>query len=266
VAVQAFFAFDLRRAGDLFDEGRRIAERFGDASGARWLRAQQAAFALMLGRWDDALREMERFIAECEAGAPHYLEGRTRQDLGYIREGRGDLEGAGADYERAVALARNANDPQQLLPGFGAATTVFEKHGLVDEARDMSRRVVELARAYPHHAVWALPFEFLVSRVAFEFESELREAVEDAPPSRWKELAFACLDRDFVKAADMWAEAGSPTWEAQYRLRAAEELIETGRRAEGEEEAARALDFYRSVGATFYIDRCEALLSQAEAV
>ena len=70
VAVQAFFAFDLRRAGELFDEGRRIAERFGDASGVRWLRAQQASFALILGRWDDALREIEEFIAECEAGSP----------------------------------------------------------------------------------------------------------------------------------------------------------------------------------------------------
>jgi len=264
VAVQAFFAFDLRRAGDLFDEGRRIAERFGDASGARWLRAQQAAFALMLGRWDDALREMEDFIAECEAGAPHYLEGRTRQDRGYIREGRGDLDGAFADHERAVALARNANDPQQLLPGFGAATTAFETHGLHDEARDMARKVVELARTYPHHAVWALPFEFLVSRVALEFESELREAVEDAPPSPWKELTFACLDRDFVRAADMWADTGSPTWEARYRLRAAEELIETGRRAEGEAELQKALAFYRTVGATFYINRIEDLRAKGQ--
>ena len=51
---------------------------------------------------------------------------------------------------------------------------------------------------------------------------------------------------------------GSPPWEARLRLRAAEELIETGRRAEGEAELAKALAFYRSVGATFYINRGEA--------
>ena len=41
VAVEAFFALDLRRAGELFDEARQIGERFGDASGVRWLRSQQ---------------------------------------------------------------------------------------------------------------------------------------------------------------------------------------------------------------------------------
>ncbi len=104
----------------------------------------------------------------------------------------------------------------------------------------------------------------LFSRFAVEFESELREALEDAPPGPWKDLAFACLDRDFVHAADMWADAGSPTWAARLRLRAAEELIETGQCAEGELQAAKALDFYRSVDATLYIERCESLLREAK--
>jgi hypothetical protein len=101
--------------------------------------------------------------------------------------------------------------------------------------------MVELSRTYPHEAVWTLPLEFLFSRVAVEFESELREALEDAPPWPWKDLAFACLDRDFARAAEIWAAGGSPTWEARLRLRAAEELIETGHRAEGEAELQKAL-------------------------
>ena len=47
-------------------------------------------------------------------------------------------------------------------------------------------------------------------------------------------------------------------------LRAAEELIESGRPAEGEEQARRALEFYRSVGAVYFIDRCETLLQEAK--
>jgi hypothetical protein len=47
-------------------------------------------------------------------------------------------------------------------------------------------------------------------------------------------------------------------------MRAAEELIETGRRAEGEVELGQALAFYRSVKATFYVDRCGALLGEAK--
>jgi tetratricopeptide (TPR) repeat protein len=263
LAVSAAFAFDLRRAAELFDEGRAIAERFGDASGVRWLRAQQASFALFLGRWDDALREIEEFIAECEAGSPHYLEGSLRWQRACIREGRGDAEGALADNRRAVALARDTNDPQELLPALGAATTAFETHGLLDEARGLAREVVELARTYPHDAVWTLPWVFLLSRVASELKPDLREALATAPPWRWKDLVFCALDRDFVRAAEMWAEAGSPAWEARYRLRAAEELIDTGRRPEGEAQLEKALAFYRPIGATIFVERGERLLAKS---
>ena len=168
------------------------------------------------------------------------------------------------DWRRAVELARDTGDPQEVLPQLGEAAEGLERHGFVAEARTLATEVVEVARRHPGDAVWALPFGFLFSRVSIGFEHELREALADAPAWPWKELAFACLDRDFVRAADMWAESGSPTWEARLRLRAAEELMETGRRAEGEEQAAKALDFYRSVGATFYVDRCEALLREAK--
>ena len=117
---------------------------------------------------------------------------------------------------------------------------------------------------YAHEAALALSFAFLLSRLALEFEPALREALEDAPPGPWKDLAFVCLDRDFVRAADIWAAGGSPPLEARVRLRAAEELVENGRRAEGEEQARRALEFYRSVAATHYIDRCETLLEEAK--
>ena len=140
---------------------------------------------------------------------------------------------------------------------------MFEAHDLAGEARDLAVELVELGRTYPHTAAWAFPFEFLLARVALEFERELREALDLSPAGPWKALAFVCLDRDFVRAADMWAKGGSPTWEARLRLRVAEELIETGRRAEGEVELAKALAFYRTVGATFYIDRGEALLAKS---
>jgi hypothetical protein len=62
----------------------------------------------------------------------------------------------------------------------------------------------------------------------------------------------------------MWAEGGSPAWEARLRLRASEDLIESGRRVEGEAEAREAVGFYRAVGATHFVDRCVALLRLAE--
>jgi len=263
VAIGAWGALDMRRAGELFEEGLKIAERFGDAAGIRFLRGQCAAMALMLGRWDEALGASEEFIAECEAGSPHYLESSVRLNRAHIRAARGDVEGALVDWRRAVELARAAGDPQQVLP-LGEAAEGLEGHGFVAEARTLATEVVEFARRYPGDAAWALPFGFLLSRVSIGFEREVREALPHDPWPQWRDLALACLDRNFVRAAEIWAEAGSPTWEARLRVRAAEELIETGRRAEGEAQARKAHEFYRSVGATFFVDRCEALLRQAK--
>jgi tetratricopeptide (TPR) repeat protein len=263
VAVHAFFSFEFRRSGELFEEGLRIAERLGDASGARWLRAQVGQIALLLGRWDESLQLMDEFIHECEAGSPHYMEGTARRERARVREARGDLAGALADYEGALSLARAVNDPQELLPNLAAVSAAFETRGHVDQARALARELVGVARSYPQDAAYAMSMDFLFTRVAREHEPELREILGNAPFPQWKGLDFACLDREFVRAAEMWSEGGSPTWEARLRLRAAEELIETGRRAEGEVELARALAFYRTVGATFFIQRGEALQAES---
>ena len=264
VATQAVFSLELRRAAELFDEALQIAERLGDASGARWLRGQRANMAFFFDQWDEALRMLDEFVAECEAGSAHYLESAARRSRGYLREARGDVVGALADYEGALTLARATNDPQELLPDLAGAVAAFETHGRLDDVPVLARELVDLARSYPHEAVWALSMDFLLTREALHHEHEVREMLRDAPHPRWKELAFACLDRDFVRAAEVWARAGSPTFEARCRLRAAEELIETGRRAEGETELAKALAFYRTVGATFYIERGERLLAKAK--
>jgi class 3 adenylate cyclase/tetratricopeptide (TPR) repeat protein len=259
LAVLAVFELELQRAADLFDEGLRVAEVYGAAPDVRWLRGQQAGSAYILGRWE-AFERVERFIAECEAGSPHYLHSQLLGSRAWIREARGDIGGALADFRRSLALAREIGDPQALLPSLGAAVLAFETHGLGDEARPLAVELVELVPTYAHEATPGLSFAFLLSRLAVEFEPAVREALEDAPPGPWKELAFIELNREFVRAADIWAAGGSPSLEARVRLRAADELIDNGRRAEGEEQVRKALAFYRSVAATYYIDRCETLL------
>jgi hypothetical protein len=54
---------------------------------------------------------------------------------------------------------------------------------------------------------------------------------------------------------------GVPTFEAFYRLRAAERLVGEGRRAEADEQLRPALAFYRSVRAARYVREGEALLA-----
>jgi tetratricopeptide (TPR) repeat protein len=263
VAVEAIFALQLRRANELFEEGLRIAERLGDASGARWLRGQVAVGELIQGRWDAALRLLEEFIRECEAGSPSYLEATARRERGRIREARGDLIGALTDYETALSLARAVNDPQELLPNLAAVAAALETRGRLDDARALGQEVIDFARLHPEIAGIALSFDFLLTRTAFDHEEELPKILTADPLPAWRSLALTILDRDFVRAAELWAGSGSPTWEARFRLRAAEELIESGRRVEGVVQLERAVQFYRSVGATFFIDRAEQLFAKS---
>ena len=82
----------------------------------------------------------------------------------------------------------------------------------------------------------------------------------NAGMNQFKELFTGREQRDYVRAAELWGAAGSPTWEARLRLRAAEDLIETGRRAEAETQIRLTLPFCRMVSATFWVERGEALL------
>jgi tetratricopeptide (TPR) repeat protein len=263
IAVGAFFSFDLHRAEALWEEGERIAERFGDASGARWVRGQLAFLALLLGDWDDALERLDVFIAACEAGNPHYYEGWRRTNRALIREARGDAGGSLTDLRKALELVRERKEPQNFMPVLGEAVSLLEMQGLVDEARDLAREFVAVGKHNPVEAAWSLS-HFAASRVALEQEQELRELLRDTSLERWRDAALACLARDFARAADLFAEAGSPTLEARYRMRAAEELMERGQRVEASDQAARATTFYRTVGATSYLDRLEGLLREAK--
>ena len=71
---------------------------------------------------------------------------------------------------------------------------------------------------------------------------------------------LALVSNEFGRAARLFAEGGVALAAAYARLLAGELLSAEGRRPEATVELERALDFYRSVGATRYIRRAEALL------
>jgi len=103
--------------------------------------------------------------------------------------------------------------------------------------------------------------------VAMDALGRGREFLERAPglgPSTpWFEAAMLWARGELVRAADVLGEIGSLPDEALARLRAAEKFVAAGRRPEADEQLARALAFWRSVGATHYIRDGEALLAEA---
>jgi hypothetical protein len=110
-------------------------------------------------------------------------------------------------------------------------------------------------------AVIELPLQAWVA-VTLGRSSELVEVIEREPyKSPWLHAALAVGSGDFLGAADIIGGMGIVTHEAFFRLRAAEQLVDEGRRAEADEQLRRALAFYRSVGATRYVREGEALLA-----
>jgi class 3 adenylate cyclase len=263
LGVARWYAGDLQGEAAAYLEAGRLAERFGDGSGARWARCQVGGTDYIRGSWDASLRAMDTFIAECEAGSPHYLEPQARWIRANIRLARGDTDDALADNERGIALGREAKDPQVLVHALGSSLHAAEALGRIDQARALASELLTLLRTIPEaEATVFLSFWLLGARSATGLEPGLRAIVERAPSGRWRDIASASLDREFSRAADLWRDSGSRTWEATLRERAAEDLIAAGRRADGAAELERALSFYRAVGATFYVDRCEALLRE----
>jgi len=250
------------RAGE--ERTLELAKHFGHRGQVRFIEAGAAvANRYLAGEWDDALARAESVIAEAEAGARFYQLAAMYALRGLVRLGHGDLEGAESDAERTVELARPVRDPQALYPDLAMAAAIFLS--VANEARAGETLTEVVAGLGELHrlgfAVIELPLQAWVA-VTLGRDSELVEVIEREPyKSPWLRAALAVASGDFLAGADIIGGMGVVTHEAFFRLRAAEQLVGEGRRAEADEQLRRALAFYRAVGATRYVREGEALLA-----
>jgi class 3 adenylate cyclase/tetratricopeptide (TPR) repeat protein len=253
---------DLNHGFALQDEGRRAAERFGSVIGRRWLQGLQGFQDYLQGRWDAALQSAQQLLAEVDAGSPHFMEGPCRQLRGVIRLARGDLPGAAADARGAVEFAVQRGEPQPLLPALALDAHAQLLSGRVKEA---SNRADELLAVAAEHGAAADPYwpgELAIILRVLGRAGELSKLMAGfSVPTPWLEAAAAMAAGNFEWAAERYAELGSVPDEAYARHRAAEQLLEAGRRAEGTTQLQRALSFYRAVRATPRLREAEALLT-----
>jgi len=252
---------DLRREHSLFQECLALAERMGDRESMRFAQGNLTWSNWTLGNWDEALEGANEFISACEGGSPHYLESHARCTRASIRFARGEIDVALDEYRRAREVARQAQDPQAQLPPLGLSIRAYVLLGRTDEARELADEFAVGLQELPEKPSAVGDIAGFAKELGLA--SEVRELVEAAPPGRFRDAALAELDGDFERAADLFADLGSKPAEADARLRAAQKLIDAGRRAEGEVQLRKALAFYRSVGATFFIKRGEHLLAKS---
>ena len=264
LAVDALFELDFRGAAELFEESATIARRTGDRAHERWALAQEVFMNYALGRWDAAMAAADAFIAECEAGSAHYLEGHVRTNRARVLLARGQQAAAVEDHRRAIAHGRAIGDPQAVIPPLAAAALAFELLGMVDEAGAIAREVVDLALRHPGEIALPLVESIVYTTVGRESKQALVEAFAAAGLARLAAVGRACLEREFVRGADLWAEAGTPAWEALTRMFATDELFAAGSVDAAVAQAEAALAFYRRVGASWCIERLNARLQQRE--
>jgi len=251
---------DFLRVRDLQRESLREAERFGDGNLMRFVRGNLIPLDWIAGEWDNAVAAADEFIAECELGSPHILEGPSRVFRAYIRLARGHRDEALEDFRRGLELAREiADDPQSLAPALVRIAWAYLQLGRISDARVAFREAIPILEKYPYARPWTLP------EVAFDLgeTSVIREILAGLPPSPGYQAMLAVLDGNFAEAAELYAEAGILLFEAEARLRAAEQLLAAGRTTEGGVALEGALAFYRFAGATLFIERGERLLAKS---
>ena len=259
LAVLSVWEGDFPSAYEMYAEAMRVSERFGDRDGLRFVRGNRVFGAYALGHWDEALTEAEAFVAEC-ASSPHYAEGIVREARSSIRLGRGDLTGAAEDRDFVLGQARRIKDPQRLIPSLAssAVTQLFlgnerEARALAEETLAVLRENVDMSGA----ASW-----LAVGADALGIREELGEVVTLAPEGPWKILLLAGAEGDVTRVADHYDSFGGHSFAAHARLVAGETLLAGGRDAEAGAQLEPALDFFRSVDATYFVERAEKLLAK----
>jgi class 3 adenylate cyclase/tetratricopeptide (TPR) repeat protein len=253
---------ELERSVALHEEGLREAARGATPGMMRWLEAERAWDEYLTGRWSAAEPHAEAFLAEVEKGQPHPMEMAAREVRAFIRFARGNERGAHNDSQRVLDQARAAQDAQVLLPALAFHAHLHYGMGQREEAGALADELLERlpSKQSALRSHWTPPLAYVLSGLdrTADFEKVATSALIS---TRWLEAASAFVAGRFEEAASVLAEMGAVADEALLRLRAAEALVEAGRRPEADVHLQRALVFYRSVGATGYIGRAEGLFA-----
>jgi tetratricopeptide (TPR) repeat protein len=254
---------DLRRCRELHERADEISRRHGLETGVRFLRGERALDLYHAGEWEEALRIAEEFIAEVEVGSAHYMESACRFVRAWIRLARGRVDEALTDGARALVVARDAKDPQALHPTLAEYARLLLMAGRPRDAETTADELLGIAGGASEQLIrsqWIVPIAFVLAELG-RSEEALAETNQSPLTTPWADAARAVAAGDLPEAADVMAEIGALSAEAYARLRGAERLMTEGRERDAQAQLSRALVFYRSVGATAYVRRGEALLA-----
>ncbi len=254
----AFERGDLPLAAELCLEGLEEARRAGHTAPIHWLTGERAFDLYHAGAWEESARALEEFFAEKERSI--WFLSTALQLRAALRLARGEHAPAAEDAVTSLEIAREALDPQSLYPALAVAATVDLAGGNARMAGQHADELLGLwsARAGQEaRALWVVD----LSRVLLglnrgaDFVAALGSA---AGYSAWVDGALALAESRAADAADIFTQLGTRPFAALAHLEAA-------RRGGHDREAHldAAASFWRSVGATAYVNDVEALRAAA---
>jgi DNA-binding SARP family transcriptional activator len=254
LALILYGAGRFHDAERLYEEALADVERFGFVEQAQWHAAALASNAFNLGDW----RRAEAWIARhgISTGGAHRVAWLALNVQANIDLARGD---AAAAFRHAAAGLEHARGLKQLQPTGRSLATMARVHLELGRAEDALPFLEELLAAVRKNVV-ALRWRGLIDLAWLLHDLGRPELPPVIPYPVWSDPAQAIARGEFAVAADLLGETELATEAAYARLRAAEQLAAAGRRDEAREYAEPAAAFYRSVEATAYLRRAEAVL------
>jgi class 3 adenylate cyclase/tetratricopeptide (TPR) repeat protein len=243
---------EIPRAAEIMEQAREEAERFGPEIFRRWFDAELVGYLYYAGRWEEALALADGMTEEIETGGTGiFMEPAVRGMRAVMLLGRNDEAAALDDTARALELARHTNDPQVLHPACAWFAVVRTRLGRFEEAAAVADELLEYwsRRTMLAAAQWLLNLAYAL--VPLGRADDVTQALDRVKIDLlWVKAARAYVAGDVLAAAEILAGMGNKPEEAYMRLQSGVDP-----------DVRRALDFYRSVGATRYIREGEALLA-----
>jgi tetratricopeptide (TPR) repeat protein len=254
-------------------------ERRGAMGNLHWLIAESAWMLYDLGRWDEVLEATSRVLAFVGSST-----GQLRLvALPYIAQvlvRRGKTAEAAVLVEEFVALARDARDPQVLVPALAVAALVEQARGdlaaavsFVDEIEESTREIADNHRAFMVDELAAVSVE------AGDLDS-IRRLVDSIRLTAGRtghalvgaRAVLAETDGDpeaalslFEEAAKRWAEYGYVFGRGLALLGSARCLLAVGRRTDAIPVLQEARDIFAGLDAAPALAEVDALLGDQPA-
>jgi len=242
-----------------FEAAMELAERRGFSTAAHWAKATTAATLFDLGDWDRALLLCEQLLAVPHGHLDATLEVQarvTRSAVGLAREA-----GVVDDPDQVIALARNVEELQALVPALvmGASVAASDGHAatarsLLEEFDSATLGVAEEYRgsklAEVARTSVAVGASDLLARIVSTSDARSRRDSLQLRAAK-AVLAEARGDGDaaerYRSAAEGWRSFGVPYEEALARRGRARVLSSSGATPEPDDET-RARELFTALG------------------